>query len=953
VARGLGRAGELIDRSAPIAFRYAGRTIEAFRGDTIASALYADGMRTFSRSFKYHRRRGLLCCAGQCPNCLMEVDGEPSVRACVTPAEDGMEVSHQNAWPSLDRDLLALGDRAGGPMMQVGFYYKTFIRPRRLWPVYEQVLRRAAGLGRIDEEHRRATRNDKIHRHVDVLVVGGGPAGLAAAAAAADEGADVAVVDDGLAPGGHLAYAGPAAAEVGRRLEREAADAGVELLRPAWALGVYEGLLVPVFQGPAMLRFRAGRLVVATGTIEQPLVFASNDLPGVMLSGAARRLLHQFGLAPGERAVVVTGDERGVDTALDLHAAGVTVAAVADLRPDGAAAAARLEEAGIEHLAGAEPVYARSGRGVVTGMVVRQGERRRGFVCDHVVVAGGAVAQAGFVTQAGGTIRYDADRGAYLPDRLPEGVHVAGEVAGADGLDEIVASGRRAGEAARAARPRIGAPAPEAAPAPAPAAAVSTPAARIPAHAHGGDGKQFVCFCEDVTTKDIALSVAEGFDSLELSKRYTTVTMGPCQGRMCHRNSGLAVAGELGVPPDDQRAGVTTARPPYLPTSFSVLAGRGYEPVKRTPVHHWHADRGGRMLWAGDWMRPYDYGAADREAAAVHDSLGLIDVSTLGKMVVRGADAAAFLERIYPNRYADLKLSRVRYGVVLGDDGAILDDGTVARLGDDAFYVTTTSSGAGGMEQWFTWWNAVWGMDVQIVNVTSSLAAFNLAGPNARTALQPLTGFDLGNDAFPYLGAGHARIAGVPCLVLRIGFVGELGYEIHFPAALGEYLWDELMAAGAEYRIEPFGLEPQRVLRLEKMHVIVGQDTNAESNPLEAAMPWIVKLEKDADWIGRYSIEYLKRRGNQWALVGWEAQNGAVPVEGAQVVGAGGEPAGRVTSARFSRRLGKPIGLGWVRADDAHEGAAIAISDPGGNGTIPATVTQRPFYDPDGARLRT
>jgi sarcosine oxidase subunit alpha len=422
---------------------------------------------------------------------------------------------------------------------------------------------------------------------------------------------------------------------------------------------------------------------------------------------------------------------------------------------------------------------------------------------------------------------------------------------------------------------------------------------------------------------------------------------------MCHRNSGLAVAGELGVPPDDQRAGVTTARPPYLPASFSVLAGRGYEPVKRTPVHHWHADRGGRMLWAGDWMRPYDYGAADREAAAVHDSLGLIDVSTLGKMVVRGADAAAFLERIYPNRYADLKLSRVRYGVVLGDDGAILDDGTVARLGDDAFYVTTTSSGAGGMEQWFTWWNAVWGMDVQIVNVTSSLAAFNLAGPNARTALQPLTGFDLGNDAFPYLGAGHARIAGVPCLVLRIGFVGELGYEIHFPAALGEYLWGELMAAGAEYGIEPFGLEPQRVLRLEKMHVIVGQDTNAESNPLEAAMPWIVKLEKDADWIGRYSIEYLKRRGNQWALVGWEAQNGAVPVEGAQVVGAGGEPAGRVTSARFSRRLGKPIGLGWVRADDAHEGAAIAISDPGGNGTIPATVTQRPFYDPDGARLRT
>jgi len=412
------------------------------------------------------------------------------------------------------------------------------------------------------------------------------------------------------------------------------------------------------------------------------------------------------------------------------------------------------------------------------------------------------------------------------------------------------------------------------------------------------------------------------------------------------------MARERGVDPDEERVGVTTPRPPHNPTSFSLLAARGYEPEKRTAIHHWHAEHGAKMLWAGDWKRPYDYGGAEDETAAVHESLGLIDVSTLGKLIVRGPEAAAFLERIYPNRYGDMKLARVRYGIVCGDDGSILDDGTVARLSETEYYVTTTSSGAGGMEQWFTWWNAVWGMDCQIVNVTSAIAAVNLAGPNARTALAKLTGFDLSNEAFPYLGAGHANIAGVPCLILRIGFVGELGYEIHYPTASGEHLWAELMGAGEEFGVKPFGLEPQRVLRLEKMHVIIGQDTNAESQPLEAAMPWIVKLDKENDWIGRYSIEWYQRRGDRFALVGFEGQNGSVPKEGAQIIGAGGMPVGRVTSSRFSRRLGKSIGIAWVPASSSEEGTPIVISDPSG-AQIPASVRRSAFYDPDGALLRS
>ncbi len=899
------RRGELIDRGRTVTFSWRGRTVECLAGDTVASALYADGIRVFSRSFKYHRPRGLLCCGGQCPNCLVQVDGDPAVRACMTPIEEGMQVEHINAWPSLERDALhALASATPAFGMQVGFYYKTFMRPRWAWKYYEKFLRSAAGLGKLDPNHRRDRRYEKVHRHVDVLVIGGGESGLEAALAAARDGRDTALVEEGLALGGRLAFSGIEGANRAADLAAAAREAGVEILQPAWAGGVYEGNLVPVYQGDTMYRFRAGEIVLATGVIEQPLVFAGNDLPGVMLGSAARRLVNQFRIVPGEEAVVLTVDDLGIEAACDLADAGVAVSAVVDTREGDTDE--RLGVYGIEHLRGFTPVGAR-GRGAVSGVTVARGGERRSLAADLVVMSGGTVAQFGTLVQAGGSISYDITRRMYVPQDVPDGIRVAGEPVGTTSA--------------------------------------------VPACADGGKGKQFVCYCEDVTTKDVNLSVKEGFASLELSKRYTTVTMGPCQGKMCHRNSGLVMARELGVDPDEQRVGVTTARPPHNPTSFSLLAGRGYEPVKRTSVHHWHADRGGKMLWAGDWKRPYDYGTPEDETAAVHESLGLIDVSTLGKMIVRGPDAAAFLERIYPNRYGDMKLARVRYGIVCGDDGSILDDGTVARLSETEFYVTTTSSGAGGMEQWFTWWNAVWGMDCQIVNVTSAIAAFNLAGPNARTALSGLTDFDLSNDAFPYLGAGHAEVAGVPCLLLRIGFVGELGYEIHCPAAAGEHLWEALMAAGESFSVRPFGLEPQRVLRLEKMHVIVGQDTNAESQPLEAGMPWIVKLDKENDWIGRYSIEWYQTRGNRASLVGFEGSNGAVPKEGAQVV-VNGEPVGRVTSSRFSRRLGKAIGIAWVPADLSAEGTAITLSDPSG-GSIPASVTLRAFYDPDQERLRS
>jgi sarcosine oxidase subunit alpha len=378
---------------------------------------------------------------------------------------------------------------------------------------------------------------------------------------------------------------------------------------------------------------------------------------------------------------------------------------------------------------------------------------------------------------------------------------------------------------------------------------------------------------------------------------------------------------------------------------MGLLAGRHHEPMKRSSIHFRHEAAGAKLMWTGQWKRPHSYGDPAGEVRAVHQSLGVIDVSTLGKLIVEGPDAAEFLERLYPNRFADMKVGRIRYGVLTTDGGRIMDDGTIARLGDELFYVTTTSTGSDSVAEWFEWWNAIWGFDVEVVNVTGGLAAINLAGPQAREALGGLTEADVSNEGLAYLDAKEISVAGVPCLALRIGFVGELGYELHCAAPAGPHLWDALVGAGAR----PFGLEPQRVLRLEKAHIIVGQDTDSESNLLSAGMPWIAKLDKD-DFVGKWATELTKEKGIYEQLVGFTMPDGTLPAEGAQVV-VDGKPAGRVTSARISDRLGQVIGLAYVKPDRAADGAEIAIMIDGTVHT--GRVTLAPFYDPEGERLRS
>jgi sarcosine oxidase subunit alpha len=852
--------GERIDRSRTLTFSFDDDLVEAFSGDTIGSALYASGRRIFSRSFKYHRPRGLLCCTGSCPNCLVEVDGVPNVRACMELVRQSVAVRSQNVLGSLEWDVLSVIDRLGGPFTPVGFYYRTMIRPRWAWPYYERFLRNVAGLGRVDKHARRSRRFDVEHRRAEVLVVGGGRAGVEAARRAAAEGRHVVLVDERVAPD----------------------ETGFETIAPATAIGVYEGGLVPVDAGEVLYRFRAERIVIATGTVEQPIVFPGNDLVGVVLPSAVRRLAREWSVSPGKRAVVVT--PREPDVVADLEAAGVEVARVVDLRER---QPRRLQ------------AHGRRGR---LASVRVDDDRIR---CDLLVVDGGAQPAYSLLAQAGARIEYDERRGIFVPRDLPPNVDAVGSVTGVE---------------AEQTRP-------------------------LPSYA--GSGKCFVCLCEDVTVKDVKRAVAEGFDSIELAKRYTTVTMGPCQGRLCHLGSIRLYAAETGT--GEAAIGTTTARPPWSPVSLGVLAGRPHEPARRTSIHHRHRERGATIMWTGVWRRPHSYGDPDAEVRAVHEAVGVIDVSTLGKLLVRGPDAIAFLERLYPNRFGDLGTGRVRYAVLGTDAGRIMDDGTIARLGAEEFYVTTTSTGADAVLEWLEWWNAVWQLDVEVVDATGALAAVNLAGPRARDLLARVTDLDVSAEGFRYLDAKQAEVTGVPALILRIGFVGELGYEIHVPSPYGEHLWDALLERGADLGIRPFGVEPQRVLRLEKLHVIVGQDTDSESNALESSMPWIVKWDKD-DFVGKWSLEQVRRRGFREQLVGFEMENGVLPAEGGQIV-IDGRPGGRVTSARFSRELGKSIGIAWVPPELAEEGAAIEIKVDGN--LERAAVRLRPFYDPDGRRLRS
>jgi sarcosine oxidase, subunit alpha len=959
------QAGEVIDRTRELTFSWNGRTFPAYEGDTIISALAAAGERVFSRSLKYHRPRGLLTASFHDPGCMVQVDDEPNVRGAHALVTEGMAVSSQNTWPSLRFDAKA-ANRFAGRFLTAGFYYKTFMRPRLLWPAYESVLRRFTHGGTVSPDTP-PLRPEKRFAHPDVLVAGGGPAGMAAAVAAARAGACVLLVEEEHRLGGHLRWGGEAdLAALGELAAQVAAEPGIEVLSNAVVIGRYDGNWIAILDrggsgggstvGPTgasaerLVKARAKTLVVAPGLIERPYVIQGNDLPGVMLSTAVRRLINLYAVRPGERAVVLSANPDGDAAVADLKRAGVEVALVADARLGGDVTAVR-------------------GRGGVRAVEVAGGPK---ISCDLLVTAVGWTAPTALLNMSGDRPVYSPRAARFFPDpaRLPDDVLVTGGIAGDGGLAELtghatatgILAARRAARIGRArslAAPTRVPPAGPDAPA-GPEAAAGPEAVRIPElpidpHPELFIGRTpgMVDFSEDVSSRDLEAAVAEGYDSAELAKRFTTATMGPVQGKLETVNVVAVVAASTGR--SIAETGTTTWRPPYAPITLGALAGPAFEPVRYSPMQPWHEAHGAVPLIAGAWIRPDSYGDAEQEARNVRENVGIIDVTPLGKLDLRGPDVPALLNLLYVNKWSKLGIGRVRYGVMCAEDGVVLDDGVTGRLGDEHYLMSTTSSGAATIWEWAENWLQTEHPDwqVHVTPVTTAYASINVAGPKSRQLIERITeSVDVSNEAFPYMNVRTGRIAGVDGSVLwRIGFTGELSYELHVPAGYGLHVWEGLLAAGADLGAAPFGVEAQRILRLEKGHFIVGQDTDGLTRAFSAGLDWAIKLDKD-DFAGKPELAWQLAEGIGQRLVGLQPVDGSVVPQEASLIVEGSRIAGRITSSRMSPTLRRSICLAQVDAHLAEPGTVVTVRLPSGR-RIEARVTpQHAHVDPDGGRMR-
>ena len=951
--------GLLLDRSTQVDFTFEGQAVSGLAGDTIASALAAQDIWLLSRSFKYHRPRGVLSLSGDDANTFVQLPDEPNVLADTYKIQDGLAVSGQHYSGSLRSDA-AQRISAFSRFLPVGFYYHAFHKPRGIWDFWEKRIRARAGLGAVNQNVR-GKYYDKAYACTDVAVIGAGAAGVSAAVAAAKAGRDVTLIERQPILGGSLNHArlqvkSTYGVDLARELAEEltAAEHRIAILADALCTGLFADNLLSVMRDNRLIKLRAEQVILATGAIEQPAVFENNDLPGVMMASAAQRLLWLYAVRPGRDAVILTANADGYGAALDLAEAGVTIRGIVELRDEptveplmqeavsrrmpvlrGYAIRRAFANEGGHHLAGIELVS-------VAGQDRPQRDTLR-ISCDLICMSVGWAPAASLAAQAGAEIAYNDAQASFDIRGLPDRVQAVGALTHRWTPEAATAQGRHAGLRAAG---QAGEPPPGAA---ADAQPVNHPFPYFP----GDSGKAFVDFDEDLTPEDIENSVAEGFDHVELVKRYSTVGMGPSQGRQSAANTVRLLSRVTGRSLNGSRG--WTNRPPAYPEKVGQLAGRGFEPVRQSPMHDRHLQANAEMMAAGAWLRPAFYGpdrdtAIEREVSVVRGNAGLIDVSTLGGIELRGPDAAAFLERVYTGRFETLKPGRSRYALMCDMTGTIQDDGMACRFAADHFYVTATTGNSDEVHRAMLWWNAQWGMDVDITNVTGAYAAVNIAGPQSRSILAPVCdGLDLSAEGFPYMAVRNGAIAGIPSRILRVGFVGELGYEIHAPAALGEALWDALLEAGRRYRMRPFGVETQRMLRLEKGHIIIGQDTDGLTHPHEAGMGWALGRGKPF-FLGQKAIEIRMRRPLARKLVGFamRPQTATLPEE-CNLVIRGDEIVGRVTSIFRSQTLGKPIGLAYVAPDQAALGTSLTIKDSSG-GFVEATVTATPFFDPQNRR---
>lgn len=992
--------GGTVDRGIVLRFTYDGVGYEGFAGDTLASALLANGVHLVGRSVKYHRPRGILTAGAEEPNALVQLGAgdrtEPNVRATQVDLFDGLVAASQNCWPSVRFDVGAINSVLLA-RLPAGFYYKTFMWPSapKWWLKYEHVIRHAAGLGRS------ATASDPDHyeheyAHCDVLVIGAGPAGLAAARAAANCGARVIVCEETAAPGGALLGRGdlidgaPASAWLADVQRELAANAEVTLLRRTSAFGYYDGALVGLVERVAdhmaappqhlprqrLRKVRAKAVVLASGAHERAIAYADNDLPGTLLAAAARTYVERYGVRPGRRAVVFTNNDSAYASALALHRAGVEVAALVDSRPTAGLNAdlvQRARDAGLDVVAGSAVVKARGRLRVASVDVAplnNAAAAHRHIDCDLVCVSGGWNPAVHLFSQARGKLRYDEGLAAFVPSASPAPIIAAGAANGRFALGAALADGHVAGLAAamRAGlkpRGRLQAPQAEA-----PISAPIVPLWAVPAP--NPSAKRFVDFQNDLCVNDIELAAREGYHSVEHLKRYTSLGMGTDQGKTGNI-VGLALLAEQLAKPIPE-VGTTTFRPPYSPVTLGALPGHAsgshVEPTRLSAMHDWHVGHGARMVNTGLWKRPHSYpragesefDAANREAANVRTKVGIVDVSTLGKIELQGRDVAELLNRMYINRWDTLAVGRCRYGVMLREDGIVMDDGTTSRLAEHHYLMTTTTVNAVKVMQHIELllqrdWPE---LEVFATSVTEQWAAAALAGPDARKVLEKVVDIDVGNAAFPFLSVGecmlHTGGGAVPARLFRMSYSGENAYELHVPSDQGRAMWEAVLAAGQEFGIMPYGTEAMSTLRIEKGHVVIGPEADGRTTADDLGMGQLVNAAK---WcIGKPLLDRqaLKAPG-RWQLVGLTALDGAQMPRAAKLVADPDHPLpnpmlGHVTSWCWSPVLKEWIALALLADGRARHGETLWAVSPLAGAKVRVRVGSPCFIDPKGERLR-
>ncbi|MRI33166.1 sarcosine oxidase subunit alpha [Endozoicomonas sp. OPT23] len=990
-----------IDPTQPLNFTYNGKSYQGFKGDTLASALLANGVDVVGRSFKYSRPRGILAAGAEEPNAILQVGATeatqvPNVRATQQELFNGLVCQSVNGWPNVETDLMSLVGKAGGKMMPPGFYYKTFMYPQSLWPTYENVIRKAAGLGRSPKVGDPDT-YDKVNQHCDLLIVGAGPAGLAAAQAAARSGARVIIADEQNEFGGSLLSSNemidgqPADSWVKQVAEELEAQPEVMLLPRSTVNGYHDHNFLTIHQrctdhladrAPSgqvrqrMHRVRAKWVILATGAHERPLVFGNNDVPGCMLASAVSTYIHRYSVVPGRRLVLMTTNDHGYKTAIDWHAAGREVVAIVDTRqkPKGYRVD-QARELGITVISGSAVIEAKGTKRVTAAIVSginEAGDKLTGSTqelsADTIASSGGWSPAVHLSCHTGSRPVWNDAVAGFVPGATKQKQLLAGGINGVYSLDKVLGSGLEAGLQAVSnlgfAAPAVELPQVEPATEGRSMALYHIPHSKPTSQAP----KQFVDYQTDVTAAGIEVACREGFESIEHVKRYTAMGFGTDQGKTGNIN-GMAITAKA-LNKTIPETGTTIFRPNYTPITFGAIAGRDcgelFDPKRYTAMHKWHLENGARFEDVGQWKRPWYYPKAgetmqlalDRECTATRDSVGILDASTLGKIDIQGPDAREFLNRVYSNAWAKLAVGKCRYGLMCGEDGMVFDDGVTSCLADNHFLMTTTSGGAARVLEWLELYHQTEWPELEVFfnTVTDHWSTMTISGPNSRKLLSKLTDIDLSNENFAYMDWQEAKVAGAPARIFRISFTGELSYEINVQANYGLYVWEKLFEAGAEFNLTPYGTETMHVLRAEKGFIIAGQDTDGSVTPEDLGMNWCIARKKPFSFIGKRGMAREDcQRENRKQLVGLRTKQPEVVLEeGAQAVfdpnaGIPMPMVGHVTSSYYSANLGHSIAMAVIKGGLGRTGESVYFPQADG-GVIEAEICSPVFLDPKGER---